>query len=114
LAQGAGFTGTLEQFLNLPERQIIVKLNDVERALQKVAEVEARFAADVDGWTNKDGGFNASRLGADLAGTAVVGAGAGVLTNVIMKKSQLAKGYESIRCSVGGQSARYGQSLAIY
>ena len=69
---------------------------------------------EANGWRSKDGKFNWARLGVDGAAAAVVGAGVGILTNVLMKKSQLKSGYESIQCTYGnGGTAAYGDTFIL-
>jgi hypothetical protein len=70
--------------------------------------------AGPDGWRDKDGNFNQTRLLADAAGGAVVGAAAGILTNIAMKKAQLKKGYESIQCVYGTAGhAAFGEQFIV-
>ncbi|MDR1826687.1 MAG: hypothetical protein LBQ49_03265, partial [Rickettsiales bacterium] len=58
--------------------------------------------------------FNTTRLLADAAGGAVVGAAAGILTNVAMKKAQLKAGYESVQCTFGDNgAARFGETFTV-
>jgi hypothetical protein len=69
---------------------------------------------DADGWRSAEGGFNTTRLLADAAGGAVIGTAAGVLTNVLMKKSQLKSGYESVQCVYGNAgAAAFGEQFIV-
>jgi hypothetical protein len=70
---------------------------------KEISALNRKFTAD--GWKDKNGNFNWARLGVDVAAGTVVGAGAGILTHSLVKKSQLKKGYESIQCVYGGGNA---------
>jgi hypothetical protein len=86
---------------------------DIDPIDEKWAKIEAlnnKFTAD--GWKDKNGNFNWARLGVDAAAGTVMGVTSGVLTNSLMKKSQLKKGHESIQCIYGQSgSAAYGETF---
>jgi hypothetical protein len=103
----------LEHLAKYDEENMRTNKDEVLAAVIHVEEVEARFKDQVSGWTAKDGGFNWVRLGADAAGGAILSTGAGLLTNTLIKNSQLSKGYESLRCESGGISAKYGETLFV-
>jgi hypothetical protein len=86
-----------------------------ENALAEIQKIEKddKFF-NLSGWTNKEGKFNWMRLGIDAAGAAVIGTTAGVLTNSLMKKSQLESGYKSLQCTYGQSgSASYGETFIL-
>jgi hypothetical protein len=65
------------------------------------------------GWTTKDGEFNGMRLGLDIGGGALVGTGAGVATNLLIKRSQIEKGFASFVCSFPGGTAGWGETFIV-
>jgi hypothetical protein len=88
------------------------QINAIKSKMARIGEIEKNF--DLNGWTGKDGGFNWLRLGLDAAGGAIVGTGAGILTNVLIKNSQLKSGYESVQCmSATGTTAEYGETFIV-
>lgn len=78
----------------------------------------ARFFGDVDGdrsvWKNADGSFNATRLASDLTAGVVLGTVGGVVSGVLIKKSQIEKGFDALNCTVGGQKiADWGDEFRV-
>lgn len=59
--------------------------------------------ADVSVWKNEEGKFNTARLASDATAGVVLGTAGGLISNSIIKKNQIKKGFEDINCSVGGQ-----------
>ncbi len=59
--------------------------------------------ADVSVWKNQDGKFNTARLASDATAGVVLGTVGGLVSNKIVKKNQLKRGFEDVNCSVGGQ-----------
>jgi len=95
----------------------ISRQDDYERLvaaeMSKIRQIEAGLKKP-SGWKTADGNFNGLRMGVDIAGGAVVGTTSGVLTNVLMKKSQLNSGYEAVRCEFGrGESVKWGDSFIV-
>ena len=71
-------------------------------------------AADVSVWKTADGKFNAVRLASDATAGVVLGTAGGLISNSIIKKNQIKKGFESIVCTVGGQTvADYGDEFTV-
>ncbi|MBE6460770.1 MAG: hypothetical protein E7007_02580 [Alphaproteobacteria bacterium] len=60
--------------------------------------------ADVSVWKNQDGKFNTARLASDATAGVVLGTVGGLLSNKIVKKNQIKKGFDDVKCSVGGQT----------
>ncbi|MBP5707900.1 MAG: hypothetical protein J6W79_02805, partial [Alphaproteobacteria bacterium] len=60
-------------------------------------------SADVSVWKNAEGNFNGARLASDSIAGVVLGTAGGLISNSLIKKSQTKKGFEDIRCTVGGQ-----------
>ena len=69
---------------------------------------------DPSGWRTQDGNFNWLRLGLNVAGGAVVGTAAGVLTNTAIRNRQLREGHENIQCTFGaGGLATFGETFIV-
>ena len=65
-------------------------------------------------WKNAEGKFNTSRLLSDSVAAVVLGTTSGVITSTLVKKNQIKKGFESLRCMVGGQPvADYGDEFVV-
>jgi hypothetical protein len=85
---------------------------------ENLSELRAKVDSlgEPSGWKDADGAFNWLRLGLDALGGAVVGTTAGILTNSLIKKSQLESGYENIMCSFGAggaSNAAYGEVFIV-
>ena len=86
----------------------VAKVRQQEDARDKInssMSVLNAFAggADVSVWKNADGKFNTARLASDATAGVVLGTAGGLISNSIIKKNQIKKGFEDINCSVGGQ-----------
>lgn len=57
-----------------------------------------------DVWKDKDGEFNTARLASDSIAGVVLGTAGGLISSHVIKKSQIKKGFEDIRCVIAGQS----------
>ena len=67
-----------------------------------------------DVWKDADGEFNTARLASDSIAGVVLGTAGGIITAKVVKKNQLEKGFEDIKCSIGGQSvASYGDTMNV-
>lgn len=65
-------------------------------------------------WKTADGSFNTARLASDLTAGVVLGTVGGVVSGVLIKKNQLKHGYESLRCTLGGQNiADWGDEFSV-
>lgn len=65
-------------------------------------------------WKNADDSFNATRLASDLTAGVVLGTVGGVVSGVLIKKSQVDKGFDALNCSVGGQKiADWGDEFRV-
>ena len=70
--------------------------------------------ADVSVWKNADGKFNGVRLASDATAGVVLGTAGGLISNSLIKKSQVEKGLEGVACTVGGQVvADYGDEFSV-
>ena len=65
-------------------------------------------------WKDDDGGFNTTRLISDSVAGVVLGTVGGVITSNIIKTNQIKNGFESLKCTIGGQDvARMGDEFNI-
>ena len=65
-------------------------------------------------WRNKDGKFNTARLASDATAGVILGTAGGLISNKLIKKNQVKKGFENIGCYVGGQQiAEYGDEFTV-
>ena len=74
------------------------------------------FAAGQDAsvWRNADGKFNTARLASDATAGVILGTAGGLISNKVIKKNQIKKGFEGIGCYVGGQVvADYGDEFTV-
>ena len=74
------------------------------------------FAAGEDAsvWKNADGKFNTARLASDATAGVVLGTAGGLISNRLIKKNQIKKGFDGISCYVGGQIvADYGDEFTV-
>jgi hypothetical protein len=73
-----------------------------------------KLKMDVSVWKNEDGKFNTARLASDAAAGVVLGTAGGLISNKLIKKSQIKKGFEGIGCYVAGQEvADYGDQFTV-
>lgn len=69
---------------------------------------------EVNKWKSADGTFNVARLASDSIAGAVLGTASGLITGSIIKKNQVKKGFENVRCVVGNQVvAGYGDEFTV-
>lgn len=94
--------------------------SDAERIKQLTATVDSAYASlqtltkNLSVWKNTEGNFNTARLVSDSAAGVVLGTVGGVVTATLVKKNQIKKGFESIQCTVGGQTiGGYGDQIKI-
>ncbi len=79
---------------------------------QALNEIMAGF--DVSVWRNDQGKFNTARLLSDSVAGVVLGTAGGLITNKIIKKNQIDKSLDGIKCTVGGQAvADWGDEFII-
>ena len=81
--------------------------NDIDRIMRRYNMNES------SSWVN-DGSFNTTRLISDSVSGVVLGTVGSVVTSVIIKKNQTKQGFESLKCTIGGQSvATYGDEFKV-
>lgn len=71
-----------------------------------ISNMEAFFKTsddDVTVWRNEEGKFNTARLASDATAGVVLGTVGGVVSAKVIKKKQLEKGYDVLKCTIGGQ-----------
>lgn len=96
------------------------QLQDAQRVSQanvnSAMSVLNAFAAGQDAsvWRNADGKFNTARLASDATAGVILGTAGGLISNKVIKKNQVKKGFEGIGCYVGGQVvADYGDEFTV-
>ena len=83
-------------------------------ARDRLAEFFKKVDSDRSVWKNADGSFNATRLASDLTAGVVLGTVGGVVSGVLIKKSQVEKGFDALNCTVGGQKiADWGDEFSV-
>ena len=58
---------------------------------------------DITVWRTEEGKFNTARLASDATAGVVLGTVGGVVSAKVIKKNQLEKGYDALKCTIGGQ-----------
>ncbi len=90
-----------------------------EKSKQKILDAMSVLSGledtlDVSVWKNADGKFNTVRLASDATAGVVLGTAGGLISNKLIKKNQIKKGFEGISCYVGGQIvADYGDQFTV-
>lgn len=85
---------------------------DLAEAIAKLDTV--MVGADKSVWKDKEGNFNTARLVSDSIAGVVLGTAGGLITSNVVKKNQLKKGFEDIKCTIGGQEvAGYGDEIKV-
>jgi len=73
-----------------------------------------RGTLDTSVWKDRHGDFNTSRLASDSIAGVVVGTAGGLITSSVVKKKQVEKGFEDIKCTIGGQTvADFGDEFNV-
>ncbi len=98
---------------NFPELKSVVTV-DVSLSARIMA-IRARLSGmKRSAWKTTDGKFNTARLASDSVAGVVLGTAGGLITSHLVKKSQLKKGMEDIKCAIGGQEvASYGDDFTV-
>lgn len=86
--------------------------NEISSASRKISSIKESFKKTV--WKNEDGDFNTTRLASDSIAAVVLGTAGGLITSNVIKKNQVANGFEDINCTVGGQKvAGWGDQFRV-
>ena len=86
----------------------------IEESESKLREFFKKVDSDRSVWKNADGSFNAVRLASDLTAGVVLGTVGGVVSGVLIKKSQVEKGFDALNCTVNGQKiADWGDEFSV-
>ena len=90
------------------------KLKAANEAREKLNTFFKKIDSDRSVWKNADGSFNATRLASDLTAGVVLGTVGGVVSGVLIKKSQVEKGFDALNCSINGQKvADWGDEFSV-
>ena len=69
---------------------------------------------DSSKWKDDEGGFNTARLASDSIAGVILGTTGGIVTSKIIKKNQIKSGFESLKCTIGGQDvANFGDEFKV-
>ena len=101
----------IEQRLDKKDKQ-----DKAEKNIISAMSVLNAFAAGQDAsvWRNADGKFNTARLVSDATAGVILGTAGGLISNKLIKKNQVKKGFEGIGCYVGGQAvAEFGDEFTV-
>ena len=67
-----------------------------------------------DVWKDESGNFNTARLTSDSIAGVVLGTTGGIITSQVIKKNQLKRGFQDLKCVIGGQDvAAYGDEFSV-
>ncbi len=75
-------------------------------AAEKISAISNKLNAitfDTTVWRDAQGNFNTSRLVSDSVAGVVLGTAGGLITSNVIKKNQIANGFEDLSCAIGGQ-----------
>ena len=90
------------------------KSDEIKKAREKLDAFFKKVDSDRSVWKNADGSFNAVRLASDLTSGVVLGTVGGVVSGILIKKSQVEKGFDALNCTVGGQKiADWGDEFTV-
>ena len=86
----------------------------VENAKKVLSNFFANASANRNVWKNEQGQFNTARLASDMTAGVVLGTVGGVVSGVVIKKKQVQKGFEALKCYVGGKEmAGWGDTFNV-
>ena len=97
-----------------PTPQPKVDPEKIKNAREKLSAFFKKVDSDRSVWKNADGSFNGARLASDLTAGVVLGTVGGVVSGVLIKKSQVEKGFDALNCTVNGQKvADWGDEFSV-
>lgn len=81
-----------------------VKLDgQTQKAIDNMNAFFKMAEEDTTVWRTEEGKFNTTRLASDATAGVVLGTVGGVVSAKVIKKNQLEKGYDALKCTIGGQ-----------
>lgn len=97
---------------NNANTEYINTLHNIQTSMTTLSTFYAGLDKNV--WRNEDGDFNTARLVSDATAGVVLGTAGGLISNKLIKKNQLKKGFDGISCYIGGQLvADYGDEFTV-
>ena len=104
---------------NVPESESATETTqeEIEKSDNVFAEIDVdliKYFSKSSVWKKDDGSFNTARLASDSIAGVVLGTTGGIITSNVIKKNQIKKGFEDLKCTIGGQSvAAYGDEFSV-
>ena len=114
-----GFCKCTNKEMVLKDNKCVYDETAIESIRGKITASFGRLNSTMGGfeksvWKDAEGNFNTARLASDSIAGVVLGTAGGIITSKLVKKNQLKKGFEDIKCSIGGQNvASYGDSFSV-
>ena len=103
---------TINEISNNIDETYVNTLYNIERSMRTLSAFFAGVEQNV--WRNADGKFNTARLASDATAGVILGTAGGLISNKLIKKNQVKKGFEGIGCYVGGQAvAEFGDEFTV-
>ena len=86
----------------------------IKRAVDGVSPFFNNVEKNKTVWRTEEGKFNTTRLASDAIAGTVLGTVGGIVSANVIKKNQLAKGYDVLHCAIGGQNvADWGDTFNV-
>lgn len=76
---------------------------EISNATGRLDSLFKSAETNADVWKDAEGKFNTARLASDLTAGVVLGTVGGVVSGVVITKTQKEKGFDALHCTVGGQ-----------
>lgn len=102
----------IDNLSNNANTEYVNALHNIQTSMTTLSAFYAGIERNV--WRNEDGKFNTARLVSDATAGVVLGTAGGLISNKLIKKNQVRKGFDGISCYVGGQLvADYGDEFTV-
>ena len=102
---------------NVTEGESAEEAKEIEKSDDVFAKIDTdliKYFSKSSVWKNDEGKFNTARLASDSIAGVVLGTTGGIITSNVIKKNQIKKGFEDLKCTIGGQSvAAYGDEFSV-
>lgn len=102
---------------NVTEGESAEEAKEIEKSDDVFAKIDVdliKYFSKSSVWKNDKGKFNTARLASDSIAGVVLGTTGGIITSNVIKKNQIKKGFEDLKCTIGGQSvAAYGDEFSV-